>query len=244
MFPLWTGAVNQNGEPCELLWLRIEICFHLWCCLRCWKMMCDEGRIKYIVSFFYSLWVKNDFLPFWGTLIRSFEAVPTGLWLDESPPYRPLGNTWTFSLGCPTLHHSCSLPSVWSLCRNARNGRHRVPQEAGHHLPLVLTCWLVFSCSQPHPGYCVEDVETWAGPAQSFIHRVCSWWRALTSEITATFGKGKKMKGEKQKGKERSSPWPAGKRTYKRSSEEKPPLSILSGDICHLSADKFPMVII
>lgn len=123
-------------------------------------------------------------------------------------------------------------------------GRHRVPQEAGHHLPLVLTCWLVFSCSQPHPGCCVEDVETWAGPAQSFIHRVCSWWRALTSEITATFGKGKKMKREKQKGKESSSPWPAGKRTYKRSSEETPPLHILSGDICHLSADKFPMVII
>lgn len=141
MFPLWTGAVNQNGEPCELLWLRIEICFHLWCCLRCWKMMCDEGRIKYIVSFFYSLWVKNDFLPFWGTLIRSFEAVPIGLWLDESPPYRPPGNTWTFSLGCPTLHYFCSLPSVWSLCRNARSWQAQSP--SGSWAPFTIGAHLL-----------------------------------------------------------------------------------------------------
>lgn len=117
--------------------------------------------------------LRDLHLVLWGCSSRTL----TGL----ISPCRPPGNTWTFSPGCPT----CITSGAYLLCDPyAGGGRHRVPQEVGHNLPLLLTCWLVFKCSQSHSGCCVEDVET-AGPTQSFIHRVCSWWRALTSEVTA-----------------------------------------------------------
>lgn len=154
---------------------------------------------------------------------------------------RPPNNTWTFSPGWPTLHHFWSLPPVWSLGRNARIGRQRVPQEVGHHLPLVLTCWLAFSCSQSHPGCCVEDVET-AGPTQSFVHRVYSRWHGLTSEITATLWERWKNEWSKTEGKRKLTPMTSweGKiqEVFRRKSCPKHPLCWHLSPLC----DKFPIV--
>lgn len=60
VFFLWTGAVNQNGRPCELSWLRTGICFHLWCCFQCLKIMYSEGRINYTGSFLLTALCLSD----------------------------------------------------------------------------------------------------------------------------------------------------------------------------------------
>jgi len=96
----------------------------------------------------------------------------------------------------------------------------------------------MLSCPQPPPGWCAEDVET-AGPVQRFIHGDCSWWRDLTPEVADSFW-DRKIKGEKQKGKENSPLWPAGRRKNRRSPEECPSLGILSSGMGAFPAGKFP----
>lgn len=84
----------------------------------------------------------------------------------------------------------------------------------------------------------LEDAEA-GGAAQRFGHGIWSCWKALTPKVA--FGEREKVKIEKQKGKENSAQWPAGKRGNRRSPEEHPLLGILHW--CP-NPNKFPIVTI